>query len=84
MMLNENHFIFRCKMGVTFDKDHEDPYTIWLYDDTTGREWIHGLIRSTLEQTAKALGESLPCIISDKQKPQQLPDNCSPHHEEKV
>lgn len=84
MMLNEDHFIFSCKMGVTFDEDHEDPYTIWLYDDTPGREWIHGFVRPTVDGAAKSLGVSLPGIISDKRKPRQLPDNCSPHHEEKV
>lgn len=83
-MLNEDHFIFKCKIGVTFDKGHEDPYTIWLYDDTTGREWIYNFIYPTLGDAIKSLGGSLPGIISDKQKRRQSLDNCLPRREEKA
>ena len=83
MMLNEDHFIFSCKMGVTFDEGHEDPYTIWLYDGNFDGN-IHSFIYPTLEMASKSLGGSLPGIILKKQKLQQLPDNSSLHDEEKI
>ena len=62
-MLNENHFIFRCKMGVTFDKDHEDPYTIWLYDCDPNPENEYGFINPTINGAAKLLGDKIPFLV---------------------
>ena len=83
-MINENHFIFKCQIGVTFDEGHKDPYTIWLQDRTPGREWIHNFIYPTLEHACKALGGSLPGIILERQRPLESPDNSSPPCGEKV
>ena len=63
MILKKDNLIFSCKMGVTFDKDHEDPYTIWLYDCDPNPENEYGFINPTINIAAKWLGDKIPSMV---------------------
>ena len=83
-MIDEDKFIFKCQIGVTFHEGHEDPYTIYLQDRTPGCEWIHFYIFKTIEAASKALGKELPGIIAKRQRPLGLTDNCLHRGQEKA
>ena len=62
-MPKEDPFIFKCKMGVTFDKGNKDSYAIWLFNETECK-WMYGFPYPTIKEASDAFGVHLPEIIS--------------------
>lgn len=67
--LNEKLFIFKCRVGLRYNKDNEDSFCIWLFDDNgdpLSGVATAGAIAPTLEQVIDITGRNLLYVMSEK------------------
>ncbi len=73
--LKEDVFVFKCRVGLQYDKNSEDPFCIWLYDDDgyplSSPEATSGAIAPTLKMVTEMTGRNLAQAMSEALKHQE-------------